>query len=69
MNHDHLSDVAIGARVSLTGTRRCSSTEGKVIAYLRNGWVVVDFPSWCWIGEPTKLELLDDSVAKMGGRR
>jgi hypothetical protein len=69
MNHDHLSDLAIGAHVSLTGMRRCSSTEGKVVAYLRNGWVVVDFPSWCWIGEPAKLELLDESVAKMDGRR
>jgi hypothetical protein len=49
--------------------RRCSSTEGKVIAHLRNGWVVVDFPSWCWIGEPAKVELLDDSAAKMDARR
>ena len=69
MNQGDPPEVAIGTRVSLTGMRRCSSTEGEVVAHLRNGWVVVDFPSWCWIGEPAKLQSLDDSVATMDATR
>jgi hypothetical protein len=63
MSHHDLSEVPVGACVALVGTRRGSSTRGEVVAHLRNGWVVVDFPSWCWIGEPAKLEVLDESIS------
>ena len=64
MGDNDLSHVPLGARVSLAGMRRRSSTQGEVVAHLRNGWVVVDFPSWCWVGEPGKLEVLDESIPK-----
>jgi hypothetical protein len=69
MSHHDLREVPVGACVSLAGMRRCSSTQGEVVAHLRNGWVVVDFPSWCWVGEPGKLEVLDESIAKTDVRR
>lgn len=50
----------IGSKVFLAGNRRRWVTEGKVVAQLRNGWLVVDFPACCWIGEPAKLELAED---------
>jgi hypothetical protein len=52
---------SIGSKVVLAGVRRRWTTEGEVIAQLRNGWVVVDFPAWCWVGEPAKLEVVDAS--------
>jgi hypothetical protein len=62
MSQHDLTEVPVGARVLLAGMRRTSTTRGEVVAHLRNGWVVVDFPSWCWVGEPGKLELLDESI-------
>jgi hypothetical protein len=62
MSHHDLHEIAVGSSVLLAGMRRTSSTQGEVVAHLRNGWVVVDFPSWCWVGEPGKLEVLDESI-------
>jgi hypothetical protein len=62
MSHHDLAEVPVGASVLLAGMRRCSSTQGEVVAHLRNGWVVVDFPSWCWVGEPGRLEVLNESI-------
>jgi hypothetical protein len=52
---------AVGSKVVLAGTRRRATTEGTVVAQLRNGWLVVDFPAFCWIGEVDKLEALEDA--------
>jgi hypothetical protein len=52
----------VGSKVLLAGTRRRWTTEGEVVARLRNGWVVVDFPSWCWIGDPAKLEAVESAA-------
>ena len=53
--------LGVGSKVVLAGTRRRWTSEGEVVAELRNGWLVVDFPSWCWIGEPAKLEPADSA--------
>jgi hypothetical protein len=50
----------VGSKVLLAGTRRSWTTEGQVVGELRNGWLVVDFPSCCWIGDPAKLEPVDN---------
>ena len=57
-----------GSRVRFAGTRRRRNTEGQVVARLSNGWVVVDFPAFCWVGDPRELEVVDDRVDLSQGR-
>ena len=56
-----VDSLQVGRKVLLAGTRRRASTEGTVVARLRNGWLVVDFPAFCWVGEPAKLEAVEGS--------